>query len=319
MSRIDPAVDQAIVRLARAQHGLIARHQILDLGANRFLPRSRCRSGAWQEVQPGVYVVGAAPTTFRQRAMAAALTVGPHTLVSHRTAARLYEVVPGRAVPLEVSAPRAVQVRRPGVVVHRSRDLHLASPGTIDGIPVTGLARTLIDLGAVEPALVRPAIWEARRVHGLPWDELLAALVDHSRSGRGGVGPCRQVVAEHYGELARDSTTEDLAFTILCDSGRVPRPLAQVPVTCADGVEVTIDLGWPQYRAYVEVFGGHHLHDEDLLHLDFHRRNQIELAGNALLIYSGRLLRRQPDQFVHDVLSLLTRQGYTGAPLTLSA
>jgi hypothetical protein len=258
MSRIDSSLDRSIMRLAQHQHGLIARHQLLGLGAHRLLARSRVRSGAWREMARGVHVVGAAPTTFHQRAMAAALTGGDRALVSHRTAARLYEIVPKRAVPLEISVPRPVQIRRAGVHVHRSRDLHLAEPSAFADIPVTGLARTIVDLGAVEPDLVRPAVWEARRVHGLAWEQLLGALVDHGRSGRSGVGALRPVVAEHYGEVGRDSTTED--------------------------------------HAYVEIFGGHHFHDEDLLHLDLHRRNQIELAGNGLLIYSGRLLSRQPDQ-----------------------
>jgi hypothetical protein len=244
--------------------------------------------------------------------MAAVLTCGPEAGLSHRTAARLWGILPARSVPIEVSVPRSSQVRRRGVIVHRSRDLHLAGAATIDGVTVTGLARTLLDLGAVAPERVRSAVWEAQRVHGLGWDTLLATLVDHGRRGRGGVGPLRTVVSEHYGEAARDSTTEDLAYAILCDSGRVPRPLTQVPITCADGVEVTIDLGWPQWNAYVEVFGGHHLHDEDLFHLDLHRRNQIELAGHALLIYSGRLLRRQPDQFVNDVIAHLRLRGWPG-------
>jgi hypothetical protein len=312
MSRLDPVLDRAIQRLARRQHGLVSRAQLEELGVTRYVARSRVRSGAWSVAAPGVFLVGPAPGTFAQRAMAAALSAGTAALASHRTAALLHGIIPRRAVPLEVSVPRAAQVRRRGIVVHRSTDLHLAGRVQVDGVPTTGLARTLVDLGAVEPTWVRTAVWEARRLHGVSWEELLAALVDHGRSGRRGVGVLRRIVAEHYGELARDSSTEDLAFAILRGSGRVPLPACQVPVVCADGVEVTIDFGWPEYRAYLEIFGGHHLHDEDLLHLDLHRRNQIELAGNALLIYSGRLLRRQPDQFVADVLALLRRRGWPG-------
>jgi hypothetical protein len=312
MSRLDPGLEHALTSLARTQHGLIATWQLVELGASRQLGHVRTESGLWRPVQRGVFETGAAPRTFAQRAMAAALSTGVEALVSHRTAARIWEVVPRRAVPIEVSVPRQVQVRRTGVQVHRSRDLHQGEPTTIDGIPVTGLPRTLLDLGAVEPDWVRPAVWEAQRVHDLGWEQLLAALVDHGRPGRRGIGPLRAVVAQHYGDAARESATEDLAYALLVDSGRVPRPSTQVPVTCADGVEVTIDLGWPEWNAYVEVFGGHHLHHEDLLHLDLHRRNQIELAGHALLIYSGRLLRRQPDQFVSDVIAHLTRQGWDG-------
>lgn len=70
-------------------------------------------------------------------------------------------------------------------------------------------------------------------------------------------------------------------------------------------MEVTVDLGWPDRGALLEIDGVDHLTNEDLQHLDLHRRNQITLAGYSLLVYSGRLLRRQPDQFVRDVEDLL--------------
>lgn len=151
----------------------------------------------------------------------------------------------------------------------------------------------------------------------MSWPTLLEVLVDHARSGRGGVGPLRSILAKHYGDLATDSTTEDVAYEILVDSGRVPVPDKQVEVVCADGVAVTVDLGWPRFGALLEVFGADHLTNEDLQHLDLHRRNQIELAGHRLLVYTGRLLERQPDQLVADVVALLMACGCTGDPLDL--
>jgi hypothetical protein len=80
-----------------------------------------------------------------------------------------------------------------------------------------------------------------------------------------------------------------------------------------EGVEVTIDFGWPRWQTYLEIFGVDHLTDEDPQHLDLHRRNQIELAGNQLLIYTGKLLRRQPDQFVTDIATMLRSRGWDGS------
>ncbi|MGY6501547.1 MAG: hypothetical protein ACXIVQ_11760 [Acidimicrobiales bacterium] len=124
------------------------------------------------------------------------------------------------------------------------------------------------------------------------------------------MGPLRAVVAEHYRDVEQDSRTELLAHRILTDAGIRPEPESQIPLRCADGVVVTIDLGWPQYRTFVEIFGVDHLTNEDLQHLDLHRRNQIELAGNRLLIYSGRMLRRRPDQFAADVIAMLRAAGW---------
>lgn len=304
-------LDRRIRQLAVRQHGLVSLDQVIGLGGDRNHALRRSRAGHWSCVGPGVYAIGAPPVTYPHRALGAVLVAGPGAVASHRCAARLWGVLGRTSTPLELSLPRDRHHRPRGVVVHRSRDLHLAATTSIDGIPVTGIARTLLDLGAVTPTAVRPAVWEALRAGLVGWDDLLRTLVDHARRGRPGLAALRAVVAEHYGEAARDSRTEDRAERILVDSGRVPAPVAQHPVVCADGVEVTVDFAWPEFRAALEVFGADHLTNEDLQHLDAHRRNQIELAGWRLLVYTGRLVRRQPDQLVADVVAMLRNQGWS--------
>lgn len=307
MATIDPIVRAVAVR----QHGLITHEQAIDLGASSSLIARRLRSGHWQLAGPRVYVVGAVPRTFRRRVLAVVLSLGPGTVVSHRTGAFLRGLLPRTAVPIEVTVPYERSVRRRGVVVHRSLDLRHADVEDLDGIPITGVARTVLDLGAVAPQLVLPALNQARRSGLVEWDELLRCLVRHGRKGRRGVGPLRALVAEHVGAAATDSETEDEAERIMRLSRAVPMPRRQVPVVCADGVPVTIDFGWPDVRCLLEVFGVDHLRNEPLQHIDLHRRNQIELAGYRLLVYTGELLRRQPDQLIRDVRAMLADAGAT--------
>ncbi len=302
--RVD-TVEGRIVALAARQHGVVALALVTAAGASPNLAVHRVRSGQWRRPLRGVFVVGGAPPTFEQEAMAAVLAAGRGSVASHRTAAWLLGIVPKAPDAVEISVPYPRANRLPGVVVHRSTDLGLARITRRDGIPVTTAGRTLLDLGAVAPEVVRDATWAALRERRTAWDVLLRVLIAHGCRGRAGIGPLRDVVAEHYGEAATDSRTEDKAYRILCDSRRVPLPTKQVPIVCADGVEVTVDFGWEEQRALLEVFGGHHFADEDLWHTDLHRRNQIELAGYRLLIYSGRLLGRQPERFVLDVETLL--------------
>lgn len=294
-----------IVDLAAQQHGLITTAQLRTLEFSRHIAYQRCRSGAWEDLGRGLFRVGAAPVTFHQRCMAAHLRAGPDSLLSHRTATRLWAVGPAGPIPIEISVPRGRRHRASGVITHTSIDLDLARPTTLLGLPVTGLARSLLDLGAVEPTRVRKAVWKARREHGIEWQELLTTLVDHAQRGRSGVGPLRRVLATHYGEQAGDSDTEDLAYAILVDSGRVPIPVRQFPVVCADGVTVTVDFAWPQRRALLEIVGVDHFTNEDLQHIDLHRRNQIELAGWSLLTHGGRKLRKCPEQLVIDCVRML--------------
>ncbi|MEL7209773.1 MAG: type IV toxin-antitoxin system AbiEi family antitoxin domain-containing protein [Actinomycetota bacterium] len=307
MHRLEPE----IAEIAASQHGLVTSSQLAELGVGRALPARRCQSGQWRAAAPGVFAIAGSPRTFHQRVLTAQLAAGPGALISHRTALLLWQVRPATRIPIEVCIPRGRSHSRPGVIVHESRDLHLARPEVIDGIAVTGLARSLLDLGAVLPGGVRKAVWAARRTHDLAWGELLSTLALHGRQGRSGVGPLRVVVSQHYGEVAGDSATEDHAYALLDDSVLVPRPERQIPIRCADGVVVTVDLGWPGHRVLVEIDGVDHLTNEDLQQKDRHRRNQLEIAGYTVLNYTGRLLRECPDQFVRDARDMLVRAGYT--------
>jgi hypothetical protein len=239
--------------------------------------------------------------------MAALLAAGPGALVSHRTALRLWGLDRRPDTPIEVTIPRGRSHASPPTICHESRDLSLAKPVLIDGIRVTGLVRTLIDLGAVEPWRVRWAIWAARRTHDLAWEDMARALRIHARPGRRGTGPFRRVLEQHYGEIATDSGTEDLAYAILFDCGRVPIPVKQLPITLPNGITVHADLGWPLHKVVLEIQGVDHFTNEDLQQLDLRRRNQLELAGYRVLLYSGRSVRKDPDRFVAEVRSILAK------------
>ncbi|MFP3907948.1 MAG: hypothetical protein ACLFWR_13025 [Acidimicrobiales bacterium] len=304
-------VDSAIASVAARQHSVFALGQYVELGGNRKRALRRCDRGIWKQVHHSVFRIHGSATTVEQRLMAAVLDAGPGALVSHRAAVWLWGIpVPG-GVPIELSVPRARVRSHRGVIWHRPTDLELARPTVRSAIPVTGLARSIVDLGAVEPALVRRAVWEGMRTHGLTWGDLIGVLVDHGRRGRPGVRALRTVVDQHYGQIVGDSRTEDRAFEILVDSGVVPIPERLVPVTCADGVEVTVDFMWPAYGVILEIFGVDHLLNERVQQVDALRLNQLELAGYSTLVYTGKMLR-SPDALVSDVASRLRTRGWSG-------
>lgn len=307
-------IDAAAARLASGQHGVLSLVQYRALGGNRKRALRRCEWGIWEQTHGAVFRIAGSPVTIHQRLMAEVLAAGPGAVVSHRAAAFLWDGPVRGGVPIEVSVGPNRQGATGGAIWHRSCDLELAAPESVDGIPTTGLARTLLDLGAVDRSLVRPFLWHARRVHGLEWADVIGVLMDHSRRGRTGLGALREVTDEHYGQIAGDSRTEDRAFQILVDSRRVPVPDRLVPVRCADGVTVTVDFMWPAYGVILEIYGAPHFFDERVQQLDAHRINQLELAGYSTLVYTGKMLRR-PDHLVLDVAARLRQRGWPGSLL----
>jgi hypothetical protein len=157
------SIDAVVARIAARQHTLIARTQCLALGMSDDAIRHRLRSGRWTRVHQGVYAVGHAPLTPQGRAMAAVLAGGPGTLLSHRSAASLWALQPHHGGPVHITSARKHR-GRPGIVHHWTR--HPPQARNRQGIPVTELARTLVDLADVAGHdELEQAIRAAERLH----------------------------------------------------------------------------------------------------------------------------------------------------------
>ena len=137
--------------LARKQHGVAARRQLLGIGFTESAIKHAFASGrlhrtGWR----GVYSVGRPELTEYARPMAAVLWAGPDAVLSHESAAMLWEIrkYRGREIHLSMPAVRR-RVARYGVTVHRRANLGRMHVTRQRGIPVTTPIRTLIDLAAV--------------------------------------------------------------------------------------------------------------------------------------------------------------------------
>ena len=109
----------------------------------------RVRKGFLHPLHRGVYALGHMALTRRSWEWAAVLAYGADAVLSHTTAGALWDLtVPEKAI--EVSTRRALHRRR-GIVVHRTRALARADRAIVDGVPVTSLHRTLVDLAEVLP------------------------------------------------------------------------------------------------------------------------------------------------------------------------
>jgi Transcriptional regulator, AbiEi antitoxin len=87
-------MDKAIARLARYQHGIVARRQLLELGLSSDQIGRRVRRGSLHVVQRGVYAVGHSVISVCGRWLAAVLTYGDDAALSHRSAAELWGILP---------------------------------------------------------------------------------------------------------------------------------------------------------------------------------------------------------------------------------
>jgi very-short-patch-repair endonuclease len=234
-------------RLARTQHGVLTRSDLLGLG---FGPRSiehRVESGRLHPIARGIYAVGRPELTPRGRWMAAVLVCGDGAALSHRSAAALWGFGYEEGKRLDVSIRRSSRLERPGIVVHQRLSLPDRSVVRRHGIPVTHPIQTLIDVATeLKPLRLERAVNEADKLDLVDPETLREALDGYG--GMPGVRTLRPMLDRHTFRLS-DSDLEVL-FRPLAIAGGFPVPLTKHRVL---GYET--DFFFPDHDLIVETDG----------------------------------------------------------------
>ena len=175
-----------IVELAEAQYGVVSRRQLLDIGLTRSMIETRLRRGSLVALHPGVYAVGHRQLRREGHWLAAVLALGPGAALSHRDAAALHGLLPSSRSRIDVATTRRARSGR-GITVHQTVVLEAQDLTVVDVIPVTTVARTLIDLAYVVPReRVAKALREAEHLRVVDVGELREAMRRvRTRKGRG--------------------------------------------------------------------------------------------------------------------------------------
>ena len=301
------SIDDAIFALAARQHGAVTRSQLLAAGLARGMVASRLESGRLRPLHRGVYLLGSLTGPLepeRARAMAAVLACGSGTVLSHRSAAWLWGVLPrpGPAAPVDVTVPNRARTRRPGIRARRSADLPARDTTRLEGVPVTTPARTLRDLSLVVGArdLDRAAARFERR--GLIGSTEMRALPARHR-GRPGAGLLRAALSCGDGMALTRSAAEE-RFLEIVRRGRLPRPRTNVVV---QGHEV--DFLWPGEKLVVEVDGFAFHASRRSFEADRRRDAELAAAGMRVVRVTWRQIVEENHATLARVAQALARAG----------
>lgn len=260
----EPPVDRAIAELARRQHGVVERGQLVTLGLGPDAIDRRVRAGRLHRIHRGVYAVGHLSLTRNAHFMAAVLACGEGAALSHFSAAVLWGLIDDRGGPIHVTAER--RRRRKGLIVHEAE--LTGERVRRAGIAVTTPARTLIDLADVAP----------RRTVERAIDEAAYLRLDvgriEPRCGRAGGGRLAAVMAAHTPGSTRTRSPLEEMFLALCDTHRIERPEVNVQI---EGYEC--DFVWRAAGLIVETDGAAAHSGE--------RRRERDLARDAELVAAG--------------------------------
>src|SRR5215208_4212603 len=136
--------NEAAVAIATAQDGVISRQQLLDVGLTPAAIKWWVRGGRLHRIHRGVYALGHPVLSLRGRWIAALLACGPNSVLSHRSAGVARGLIEDdqRIIDVTTTGGRG---QLDGVRVHRGRRTAMR----VDGLPVTTVEQTLLDLAAV--------------------------------------------------------------------------------------------------------------------------------------------------------------------------
>jgi very-short-patch-repair endonuclease len=270
---------------------VVARSQLLELGLGSCAIEHRIAKGRLHPLWRGIYAVGRPEVSQEGCWMAAVLACGPAALLSHRSAAALWGIVPVRrrqAIDVTAGAFR----RRAGIRVHRRRDLGPEHRREVSGIPVTDPVSTLVDFAArARDWQVEQAINEADRLDLVETEALRADL---SLLGpRPGMSRMRRVLGL---DALTDTGLERKFFAIVRAAG-LPLPETQVYV---NGYRV--DFFWPELRLVVETDGWRHHRTSGEQATD-RRRDQAHMTAGLTTVRFGEDQVRYEPAYVRSTLT----------------
>jgi very-short-patch-repair endonuclease len=297
--------DRVIAELASAQHGVVARRQLLEAGIGREAIQFRIGRSRLFPLSAGVYAVGHVRVARCSLWMAAVLASGPRAVLSHRSAAALWGIL-GDAGRIDVTSAKKL---RPIASVRRHRSvLPEDEVGVKDAIPVTSPNRTIFDLaGTVRDEQLHRSIREAAflRLYDV---QSLPRLLDRHRGHRGNA-QLRRCLEELGAMPAISRNVFEDRFARFIARNRLPRPRVNAHVEVGDRA-FEVDCVWERHRVAVELDGREAHGTRAAFESDRERDRRLQAAGWTVVRVTWRQLSREPDQLRRDLKDVLARGNY---------
>lgn len=283
-----------MARIAGAAHGVVTRQRLLRAGVTTGEIRQRLGTGALLTEHPGVYRVGHRAPSVEARYLAAVWACGDGALLCGHAAGHLLGILKGPAPVAEVMTPTERRVA--GVRTRRSRHIDPMDATRWRGIPVTTVARTIVDLaaGLICDDLAR-ACHEAGIRHATTPAEVEAVLDRHTNSP--GAAKLRLILRGDVRVTL--SRLEERFLERLREAGLA------LPVTNRRAGGRRVDCRWPEQHLTVEVDGYRYHHSRHAWEQDRHREREARALGDEFRRYTYGDVFESPDAMLRELRALV--------------
>lgn len=296
--------------LLSTQAGVVHIRQLAAFGITEAMVVAQVEAARWRWIVHGVYATFTGPLDRDAQLSAALLYGGPAAVLSHRTAAEAWGLVPVEPGPVHITVPYGSSaISQPDlVVVHRSRAYrHIvvaADP------PRTSKADTVIDVAVEEDdhraaCTVLTGLLTGGRVRPLDVERRLTERPP--RRYRRAL-----TAAVHLVRHGVQSALEELYAVEVEQAHGLPEAVRQSPVV-VDGTTFWEDAVYDHVGVplTVRLDGRKHLLD-DVAFRDRRRDNAAELAGRARLTFGWDDLSTDPCGGARELFQVLRRHGWIG-------
>ncbi|MFI5565470.1 hypothetical protein ACIA2T_39775 [Amycolatopsis japonica] len=298
--------------LLQEQHGIVTRAQLVAYGHTKADIVANLEAGRWQRVLPRVYAnfTGLLPRAAR---MHAALRYGGgQAVLSHRTAAEEWRLLPVADGPIEITVPYASSAvsQSPLVKVHRSRALPYSTAEVWP--PRTKPTDTIVDLAVSQPT-ARDAV------------NVVVDLVSRSKVPVSAMRDCVSMRPpfRFRAEIQRGLELVDgglmsaleVEFKEQVEERHGLPPGDRQTAIEVDGKTLWEDVTYDSHGAALTVrLDGRATHAMAAVAFrDRRRDNAAELAGRARLVYGWQDVRESPCEVAAEVRAILLREGWRPA------
>jgi len=283
--------------------------QLRELGYAKSTVIEWVASRRLHQIHRGVYAVGHRRLTWHGRCWAAVLgaeanetdeVVWP-AVASHASAAYLWGLYRYAPERIDVTAPIRRRAKR-AFVVHFSSILLPEDRGEREGIPVTSVPRTLLDLAIhARPERLDRLLERAEEIELLD----LTAVEDvlGRAGGHRGRGRLRRALALYEPDLAFTRSRFEKRFRRIVRATGLPVPSMNFN---AHGYE--LDAYWPDLRFAVELdlfetHGSRAAFERDRL-----RQEELKLLGVEMIRVTKPRLDHEPEAVIRNLAALLERR-----------
>lgn len=287
-------VEWRLAWLAERSHGVVTRSELLRAGVTANEIEGRLRTGALLREHRGVYRVGHRAPSREATYLAAVRACGERAVLSGLAAGHLYGLLKGTPPQPEVIAP--TERRVPGIRARRCRHLDRRETTTWQGIPITTVPRTLVDLaGELDAGELARACHEAGVRHRTT-PAHVARILRRRPNGPGARG-LRRIL---WGDEPITLSKLEAAFLALVREAGLPLPRTN---RLAGGRRV--DCRWPERRLTVELDGYRYHSSRYAWERDRRREREARARGDELRRFTYGDVLEEPGPMLAELRSLL--------------